>query len=162
MFFLKGDHWTNANCTLFIAVCAWLDKNKWNSEDSELQVDSQVTVFGEKAGLPVAMNSFWGRVVATPVAGSDVYEVEAANGTKAQYSRRDLRHRSSTQHVHAGVTDDKVHDSYSMRCFVAKTLKDLHEEGVLKEQDLRVLCVHSGRLERKRERTHVTLSIRLT
>ena len=58
-------------------------------------------------------------------------------------ARSKLRHRVFIKQCHAGVSDDKTHDSWSMRCFVEKTIEHLKEQGAVKDHKLKVLCVHS-------------------
>ena len=98
---------------------------------------------GEKAGDLVALGSFWARVSASPEPGSDEYEVEDADGLKRRVARKELRHRKTVTEAHVGITADPTHDSYSMRSFVGSFLKDLRGRGVITDQGLRVLAIHS-------------------
>lgn len=45
--------------------------------------------------------------------------------------------------AHAGVTGDKTHDSYSMRFFVTKMVRALKDKGVLTNELITVLALHS-------------------
>jgi len=118
-------------------------KGAWDSETSVLEVGNEVTVHGEKAGGEVALESTWGRITALPRDDNGDYEVEDADGVKQRVPRKALRHRSSVQQAHVGITADPTHDSYSMRTFVGAFLKHLRGQGILKAQDLRALAVHS-------------------
>lgn len=128
---------------MFIMVGSWLDKAKWDSADSALKVGMEVTVHGEKSGQAAARDSFWARVVTTPVDGSDEYEVENFDGVRSKVRRGVLRHRHAVQQAHVGITADPAHDSFSMRFFVGEFLKSLRSQHIIDEQGLRVLSVHS-------------------
>jgi hypothetical protein len=72
-----------------------------------------------------------------------VYRVRDAKGAVHEVPRNELRVRVMIKEAHAGVAGDKIHDSYSMRFFVAKTVKALRDKGVLARNKITVLCVHS-------------------
>jgi hypothetical protein len=59
------------------------------------------------------------------------YEVVGFDKKITTVPRSKLRHRVLVKQCHAGVSDDKKHDSWSMRCFVAKTVEHLKANGVV-------------------------------
>ena len=141
---LQGDHWVSDSCTLFICVASWLDKGEWDSIDSKLSVMDEVTVFGEGSGSDISDDPYWGRVVDTDTPGdTDWYLTENAGGMKEWRQRSILRRRVQVQECHASVSDDKTHDSFAMRRFVALALANLKSRGIIDSQGLRVLNVHS-------------------
>ena len=69
--------------------------------------------------------------------------VEDADGKVGLRARRDLRHRLEVQECHASVSNDKKHGSYAMRKYVSNAISKLQSWGILNDQALDMLCIHS-------------------
>jgi hypothetical protein len=124
-----------------------LSVEDWDRTAGDIAVGAEVTAFGELSGLARRADSFWAKVEdgpTRPAGGAvDVYRVRDAKGAVHEVPRNELRVRVMIKEAHAGVTGDKIHDSYSMRFFVAKMVKALRDKGVLARNKITVLCVHS-------------------
>jgi hypothetical protein len=71
------------------------------------------------------------------------YVVTDFEGKDHCLPRKVLRHRVVIKEAHVGVTEDKKHDTYSMRYFVKATVDELKTSGVFEKERFTVLCVHS-------------------
>ena len=143
---LQSDHWCTKTCTLFMGIFQCLSVEDWDRTAGDIAVGAEVTAFGELSGLARRADSFWAKVEdgpTRPAGGAvDVYRVRDAKGAVHEVPRNELRVRVMIKEAHAGVTGDKIHDSYSMRFFVAKMVKALRDKGVLARNKITVLCVH--------------------
>jgi len=57
-----------------------LDSKEWNKEAGKLDVGDDVTVYEEKPGEPVSMNSFWTMVTMVVNKAAQLYEVTDDDG----------------------------------------------------------------------------------
>jgi len=144
---VQSEHWSTKQSTLFMAVAVWLDIAEWDNPTSELPASAEVTVNGSLSDKEPNSNEHWARVVRkvekSDGDAEDLYEVLTFDKKTETVARSKLRHRVFIKQCHAGVSDDKTHDSWSMRCFVEKTIEHLKEQGAVKDHKLKVLCVHS-------------------
>ena len=117
-FEIQSAHWINKQVTIFISIVQHLDKDCWDSRDSSLEKDTDVTVepadgTGEK---------FWARVVESSPAGADIMvKLVDGKGTKLTRPRKLLRHRKIISVAHIQVSNDKDHDTW----FVQKAMQDI-------------------------------------
>jgi hypothetical protein len=93
---VQSQYWITISYTLFISCVTWLKSKEWNKEAGKLDVGDEVTVYGEKSGEPVSMNSFWATVTMVVDDGAQLYEVTDDDGTVHRPVRQDLRHRKIT------------------------------------------------------------------
>ena len=59
---LQSQYWVTIMYTLFVSVVSWLLASTWNREEDLMKKGDKVTVYGEKAGQPINLDSFWGVV----------------------------------------------------------------------------------------------------
>ena len=60
---VQSEHWVIKQATIFASVVSWLSLSEWEKQAGELGVGDEVTVHGEQYGQPVALGSYWGRVI---------------------------------------------------------------------------------------------------
>ena len=86
-----------------------------------------MTVYGEKAGQTVNINSFWGTVTDVTDAEKGIYEQTDGNETKHQIERFDFRHWKRHCKAFGHVSDDKIYNRHSMQHFTNRKLKELEK-----------------------------------
>ena len=55
---LQSQYWVTIMYTLFMSTVSWLLPSKWNREEDLLKKCDKVTVYGDKAGQPINLDSF--------------------------------------------------------------------------------------------------------
>ena len=120
---VQSQYWMTISYTLFISCVTWVQTSEWNKVTGKLEVGSEVTAYGKKAGEPITMNSYWGTVTAILSLVGEEYKVTDKNGTKHHHNRSDLRHKKNHNIVYGHVSDDKVHGSYAMQHFTTNAQK---------------------------------------
>ena len=113
--------------TLFVSIVSWLEAKEWDKEDGLLEKGDEVTVYGEKSGEVVNVDSFWGTITYVIDAVNGIYEVTDKNETTHHIERFQLRHRKRHSKAFGHVSDDKVHDRHAMQHFTNRELKELEK-----------------------------------
>lgn len=96
--------------TLFTHVCSWLLVAELNKTNGELPASAEASAYGELAGEPVNVNSFWALVV--DVMDDDKHLVKDLSGAVFEIARADLRLRRTHCVAFAGSSDDLTHDRH--------------------------------------------------
>jgi hypothetical protein len=84
-------------------------------------------VYGEKAGQPINLDSFWGIVTGVINSDQGTYEITDDNEGKHRINRPDLRLRRRHTRAFGHVSDDKVHDRHAMQHFTKQELEELEK-----------------------------------
>ena len=84
---------------------------------------------------------FWARVKCAKPDG--FYTVEDADGKEHTVHRRDLRVREFSQRAFVGISEDKKHDSYSMRHFSTMEWDWLMKDGLFERENIVCVYTHS-------------------
>ena len=87
---LQSQYWGSISYTLFVLIVSWLQAKEWDKEEGTLEKGDEVTVFGEKAGETVDMNSFWGTITDVIDAANGIYEVTDKHEQQHQIECSDL------------------------------------------------------------------------
>ena len=132
---VQSQYWVTIMYTLFISIMSWLSAAAWNKTEGELAIEDEVTVYGEMAGDPINMDSFWATVTKVIDAATGKYEVTAADGKTHQVDRADLRHRKKVTIAFGHVTPDKKHDRHAMQKFTTTELQWLTDFMIEKYPD---------------------------
>ena len=98
---------------------------EWNQTTGDLDLGSEVTVYGELSGEAINEKAFWGTV--TLAYGNDLYGVTDKNGMTHTIPRKDLRHRKRHSVAYGHVSDDKSHDRHAMEHFTNRELTRLEK-----------------------------------
>ena len=122
---IQSQYWHTIPYTLFVSIVSWLLAAEWNKEEGLLKLGNEVTVYGEKAGEKVNMNSFWATVTGLIDVEEGKYHVTDANDRKHIIERVDLRLRKRHSRAFGHITDDKIHDRHAMQHFTNRELKEL-------------------------------------
>ena len=124
---LQSQYWVTIMYTLFVSVVSWLLASEWNREEGLLKKGDEVTVYGEKAGQPINLDSFWGVVTGVIDPAQGKYEITDENECKHHVNRPDLRLRKRHTKAFGHVSDDKVHDRLAMQHFTKQELEELEK-----------------------------------
>lgn len=130
---VQSEHWVTKQYTLFMSVSSFLEIEKWNRSDGELNVGDEVTVNGEryignnKETIAIAMDSYWAKVVRHIGVHGDMYQVEDEHGSMHDVRRSSLRHRCRHTICCGHVSDDKLHDRFAMQQFTTRELAYLEQ-----------------------------------
>jgi hypothetical protein len=126
---LQKEHWESLGVTIFISIYHWLKVKAWNSTESLLSENDEVTVHGELAGEKIALDSYWAKVkhaveevdasgaILVDVIHPKQHVVVDAHGKERVVSRKELRHRDTFSVAIGGISDDKKHDRHSANKF---------------------------------------------
>ena len=117
----QAQYWASIMYSLFISIVSWLLVDEWDKETGELDIGSEVTVYGEKFGQDINMNSFWAMVTGYNE-DTLLYTVSDENEEIHFIARKDLRYRKTHTISMGHVSDDMKHDRHAMQAFTTKEL----------------------------------------
>ena len=115
---IQSAHWISKQVTIFITISQHLDQGKWDSPDSALSANDEVTT-----------EHGWARVTAAFPGGSGGVPVAFANGQQATIPRAKLHHRVVKSVAHLTVSNDKDHDTWMVQHAMARQAAWLKTAG---------------------------------